>query len=881
MAGALATCAGLRRGRALRRAGGCATSDGPRGAVDRPLRVRSAGTAERVGWGELGFTSARALVEQLLYVLVDQGVRDGLSGHRLAPGQRVKRSACRAWLRALAAPSPHVVGVAQPEIEALAEQLDAWAGQDAEGRAPFRLCLRLVPPEPSDRRGSGAETDARDWQVEFLLQARSDRSLLVPVEEVWAATGGALLVQQRVSDPEEFLLGELGRALRLYPPLEAGLTTAHPSKLTLSPEGAWSFLREAAPVLEQAGFGIQVPPWWNRPSARLGLKLKASSSDASTSSGLLGPAGLLAYNWTLALGDQDLTAEELAALAASKVPLVQLRGQWVEIRADELSRAIAFLQAQTSGEASAVELLRLGLGLAGAPIPLPVVAFEAEGPLGELLSGEATIRAKSTPRRFAGKLRMYQRRGLAWLAFLEGCGLGACLADDMGLGKTIQVLALLVSERSRRRTPGPGATLLVCPMSVVGNWKAEAERFAPQLSVYVHHGQKRLGGDAFHERAAEVDLVLTTYALATRDRELLGGRSWHRIVLDEAQYIKNSAARQSKAIRSLSAKHRIALTGTPVENQLSELWSILDFLNPGLLGSKAAFRRTFAAPIERHRDEEKMGQLKRLCQPFVLRRLKTDRRILRDLPDKQELKVRCYLTAEQATLYQAVVDDLLEQLATADGMQRRGLILSTMLKLKQVCNHPAQLLADRSEVAGRSMKLVRLEEILDEILANGERALVFTQFAQMGLMLQAHLRRVLGREVLYLHGQTPKTARDRMVARFAEAAGPSLFLLSIKAGGTGLNLTAANHVIHYDRWWNPAVEDQATDRAFRIGQTRDVAVRKLICVGTLEERIDQMIEQKKSLAEGVVGSGEAWLTELSTEGLREVIALSADAVAEA
>jgi SNF2 family DNA or RNA helicase len=355
---------------------------------------------------------------------------------------------------------------------------------------------------------------------------------------------------------------------------------------------------------------------------------------------------------------------------------------------------------------------------------------------------------------------------------------------------------------------------------------------------------------------------------------------WGRVVVDEAQNIKNAETRQSRAVRALHAPRRVALTGTPVENHLAELWAIMEFCNPGLLGSARGFRERFATPIERYRDEAAADRLKRVVGPFVLRRLKTDRSIIADLPDKIEMRVYCNLTREQATLYQAVVDDMLARIEESEGIERRGLVLATLVKLKQVCNHPAHLLGDGSRLDGRSGKLARLEDVLEEALEEGDRALCFTQFAEMGKLLRDHFERRLGTEVPFLHGGILRPAREQIVARFQSPGGPRLLLLSLKAGGVGLNLTAANHVIHFDRWWNPAVEDQATDRAFRIGQRRNVQVRKFVCVGTLEERIDRMIEDKRELAARIVGSGEGWLTELSTAQIRELVALSPDAVAE-
>jgi non-specific serine/threonine protein kinase len=417
-------------------------------------------------------------------------------------------------------------------------------------------------------------------------------------------------------------------------------------------------------------------------------------------------------------------------------------------------------------------------------------------------------------------------------------------------------------------------------MSLVGNWQREAARFTPGLRVHVHHGAERARGAAFDTAVHDADLVLTTYSVAARDAVDLAGIDWRRVVVDEAQAIKNAATRQAEAVRALPARHRIAVTGTPVENRLADLWSIMQFANPGLLGPAATFRKKYAEPIERHGDAEAAERLRRITGPFVLRRLKTDSSIISDLPEKLEMEVLCNLTAEQASLYRAIVDDMLARIESSDGIERRGLVLAAMTRLKQVCNHPAQLLRDGSALDGRSGKLARLEEILDEVLAAGERALLFTQYAEFGGMLRGHLSARFGREVLFLHGGVGKADRDAMVTRFQSPQGPAIFVLSLKAGGTGLTLTEANHVVHVDRWWNPAVEDQATDRAFRIGQRRRVQVRKFVCAGTVEEKVAALIADKRSLAASVVGSGEQWVTELSTTQLRELFTLEAGAVVE-
>ncbi|MBF6125456.1 DEAD/DEAH box helicase [Nocardia brasiliensis] len=429
-----------------------------------------------------------------------------------------------------------------------------------------------------------------------------------------------------------------------------------------------------------------------------------------------------------------------------------------------------------------------------------------------------------------------------------------------------------------------GPTLLVCPMSVVGNWQRETERFAPDLRVWVHHGAGRHAGAELDAAVAGSDLVITTYSLLARDLDELKRQSWDRIVLDEAQHIKNAGTRQARAARALPARHRLALTGTPVENRLEELRSIMDFAMPKMLGSPQTFRARFAVPIERERDENAISRLRLITQPFVLRRVKTDPAVITDLPDKIEMTVRANLTVEQAALYQAVVDDMLAKIKDAKGMARKGAVLSALTRLKQVCNHPAHYLGDGSGIlhrgSHRSGKLALVEDVLDAVLADGEKALLFTQFREFGELIAPYLTERFGTEIPFLHGGVPKQRRDSMVTRFQEPDGPSLMLLSLKAGGTGLNLTAANHVVHLDRWWNPAVENQATDRAFRIGQQRNVQVRKLVCVDTIEERIDEMINGKRQLADLAIGAGENWITELSTDDLRELFTLGAEAVGE-
>jgi len=472
------------------------------------------------------------------------------------------------------------------------------------------------------------------------------------------------------------------------------------------------------------------------------------------------------------------------------------------------------------------------------------------------------------------ELYQYQKEGIEFALFKKV----AIIADEMGLGKTIQTLTLIQRDwHFGERRP----LLLICPTSVVSNWEREASRFTPDLPVMVHHGIERARGQQFKEDACRHAIVVSSYALLQRDFEVLKEVNWAGIVLDEAQNIKNPGTKQAKAARALEGDYRVALTGTPVENSVGDLWSIMEFLNPGFLGTQTEFKERFFVPIQAARDPEATENLRHLTGPFILRRLKTDKTVIADLPEKMEMKVFCALTKEQASLYEAVVNETLKGLDKTEGIQRKGMILATLSKLKQVCNHPAQFLSDNSLIPGRSGKLARLTEMVEEMVEVGDRALIFSQFAEMGALLQRYLQEVFGREVLFLHGGVLKKHRDRMVERFqADGNGPSLFILSLKAGGTGLNLTGASHVIHFDRWWNPAVENQATDRAYRIGQTRNVQVHKFICAGTLEEKIDEMIEQKKEISEKVIGTGETWLTELSTAKLKDLFGLRKEAIGD-
>lgn len=821
--------------------------------------------------------SARALTpdiatERLLTGFVDAVIDELVRGS--AAGERRRGDGLHdRWLAALYSADNRVSGPAE-QLQQLHRSISEWRRPIAVfSGAPYRLCFRLEEPD---------EDVAGPWRVRYLLQARNDPSLLIPADTVWSGKGvNAHVWKQPGFRPREHLLFSLGQASRICPFIEASLKSPAPGGYEIDATGAHDFLTTKAIALEEAGFGVMLPAWWTRKGTRARLTAGLRVKSPFQHGGGLSLETLLHFEWQISIGGQKITLAELRALAKLKAPLVQFRGQWVQLSAGEIQSALDFWKKKGEGQITAREAVQRVLG-AGTPAgPLEFSGIEAEGWLGDLiqqLEGNAAFEEAAPPEGLQATLRPYQLRGYSWLTFLRRWGLGACLADDMGLGKTIQTLSLIQRDR-QAGTHRP--VLLLCPTSVIRNWQKEAERFTPGLPVMVHHGASRTRAAAFAKEVSQHAIVVSSYSLLYRDLELLNKVDWAGVVLDEAQNIKNPETRQATAARGLKADYRIALTGTPVENNVGDLWSIMEFLNPGLLGTRAEFKRRFYLPIQSRRDEEALAALKKATGPFILRRLKTDKAVISDLPRKLEMKVFCTLTKEQASLYAAVVNESIKAIESAEGIQRKGVVLATLAKLKQVCNHPAQFLRDNSPLPGRSGKLARLTEMVEEALSASDRILVFTQFTEMGDMLQRHLQETFGREALFLHGGVPKTQRDRMVERFQhEPDGPPVFILSLKAGGTGLNLTRASHVFHFDRWWNPAVENQATDRAFRIGQKKNVQVHKLVCAGTLEEQIDEMISQKEEVAAGVVGTGEGWLTELSTDQLKSMFALQKSAVAE-
>lgn len=729
------------------------------------------------------------------------------------------------------------------------------------------------------------------WYLRYTLVATENPTLAIPAQLVFSVgTQRLRLEQHSFENPQERLLTDLGKAARVFSPIAESLEQSKPEGVFLDVKQAWTFISEASPVLYAAGFDVRLPEeLMGQGNRRLVARLRirdAYPDELSRNKSLFGMEELSAFEWEAALGDEAVSVEEFQQIVKMKQPLVRWHGAWVLVDPEQLSDIETLIDhKQTQGLMSRFEAMSRALsGVADPNKPNSKVEIVVEGQLAELLERltqeereEITL---STPDTFVGTLRPYQERGAAWLSYQERLGLGCCLADDMGLGKTIQLIVQILNH-AKHKPDDKRATLLICPTSVVGNWQRELHRFAPSLHVVLHHGPERSTDlkELREKLCVPNSVVITTYGLILRDVSFMKKHCFSMLVLDEAQFIKNASSKRANAVRELQAKFRVALTGTPIENRLSELWSILDFLNPGLLGTQSRFQQLYTIPIERYNDFNAIESLRKLVGPFILRRVKTDPAIIQDLPEKMEYKQYCTLTREQATMYQAYVDDSMRKIESSDGITRKGHILALLTRLKQIVDHPALIEKQSPCTPHRSGKMTRLIEMLEVIVENGEKALIFTQFKSMGDILVEVLQQALNLEsVAFLHGSLSQGQRERLVDSFQSEDGPPIFVLSLMAGGTGLNLTAANHVFHFDRWWNPAVENQATDRAFRIGQSKDVQVHKMLSMGTLEEKIDAILEEKKHLSDSIVDSSGAWVTELNTEALQELFTLSSDAM---
>ncbi len=771
--------------------------------------------------------------------------------------------------------------------------------------APFRPALQLVEPEDNNN----------GWRLRLVLQDKSDETRLVPVRlrldgqanGEWP-TSWANAIQDRSANWRE--------QLRAVLPIQQFGTDDDMIGQSLNNEQAWRFLSQYSNRLLQAGWLVLLPAWWET-ARRKRPKLKAKLSEEEekrTGKSFFGLDALIDFDWRVAIGETELSEDEFLELAEKQERLALFRGQWIVLDPElleQIRRAMSGIDRRRGlsfQDVLQLHLMRQGKSAAGADeeeededlqtLQRIEIEVELNAQLEELIrqiSGQNELPLMPIPDGLQAQLRPYQQEGFSWLSFLRRFGLGACLADDMGLGKTIQLITYLlhIREDSARQhtaemdTATP-TSLVVCPTSVLGNWQKEIARFAPSLRVSLHYGSKRPSGDAFYELVEHNDVILTSYATASLDQELLQTVTWATVCLDEAQNIKNAQTRQSQTVRSLTAMHRVALTGTPIENRLAELWSIYDFITPGYLGGMKGFQDRFATPIEKEQDEQRTLELQRMVKPFMLRRTKKDPNIQLNLPEKNEMKTYLNLTPEQGAMYDQAVNQLMQQVNQLQGMKRKGAILSALTQLKLICDHPdlvhmpqtleegqepEELSMENDALIGRSAKLERLLEMVRELREEGEKCLIFTQYIGMGQMIQRILSEELNEPVLYLNGSTSKVTRDRMIDQFQAPGEPNIFILSLKAGGVGLNLTAASHVFHVDRWWNPAVENQATDRAYRMGQTRNVQVHKFISIGTLEERIDEMLESKQQLSNNIIATSEGWITELSNDELHSLFSL--------
>jgi hypothetical protein len=725
----------------------------------------------------------------------------------------------------------------------------------------FRVARIPAPPpadEDLDRRLREADAERAPFRAVLEISSVADPSLVLDAADLWAAPDA---VAQRFGPAvEDDVLLALRRGARVWPPLARLLDQARPDRLDLDQEEVSDLFGPLAARLAGAGIEVRWPKATLEVVEMVPVLASAAESLGSDRQAGLTFESVCTLQWKASVGGEALTEAELRQLAAAKRGVVRLRGRWVRADPERLARA------QQKRKVSAGEALAAAIS-GELVVDGEVVAASVEGPLAHLadrLRATADRPPWTEPAGLEAELRPYQRDGVAWLEEMAALGLGGVLADDMGLGKTVQLLALHLARRDEG-----GPTLVVCPVSVLGNWARESARFSPSVPVVRFHGADR----SLDDLPADA-LVLTTYGVVRRSAEVLAAHPWGLVAADEAQAIKNPLSRTAKAMRRIPADARFALTGTPVENRLVDLWALLDWSTPGLLGPLERFRREVAVPVERDRDTDKAEQLSRLVRPFLLRRRKIDPDIAPDLPPKTETDHVVPLTAEQATLYAATVEEVLDRVAEADGMSRRGLVLKLLTGLKQICNHPDHYLGRDGVLAGRSGKLDAVDELVDTVTSEGDSLLVFTQFVAMGKLLQRHLGRT-GRPVEFLHGSVSIEARQSMVDRFQAGEVPVL-VISVKAGGTGLNLTRATHVVHYDRWWNPAVEDQASDRAWRIGQDRPVQVHRMVCEGTIEDRISLMLADKRALADSVVTPGEGWVSELGDDDLRALVSLSAE-----
>jgi superfamily II DNA or RNA helicase len=797
-------------------------------------------------WGEVDVDAAESIVRSVIDAVVDAMPRS-------APGARSKRSV-------LASPDPRPGDSGRRQGETFSgrvQRLVAERGTTAPDHRPQLVTLSL--------RVEADEQELSEGSARLVLQVHDEQNPLHVCDAALLWTESGTSASHGFGDrARTHATIALRAAADAWPVLDRLLEERVPDAIALDGDELVSLLDEGVGALEAAGTPVLWPRTLDRELTARSV-LSPRQDDNPLMTGLFGPDAMFSFSWELALHGETLTAEEMDQLAGAATPIIKLRDNWVVVDPVMARRARKRLIREVKpGQALAATLTGV---VKVEEQDVAVVVGATLEKVREALVTASVREPIATPSALRAELRDYQRHGLTWLAQLTSLGLGACLADDMGLGKTVTLIALQLHRvESGRRGP----TLVVCPASLLGNWEAEIRRFAPGVPVRrFHGGQRDLGGlDQRHEQG----FVLTTYGTMRLDHAALATVPWDLVVADEAQHVKNPQSSSARALRSIQSAARVALTGTPVENNLTELWAILDWATPGLLGSRNAFRKVWAAPIEAGVDTRVARRFADLIGPFLLRRRKSDPGIAPELPAKTETDHLIGLTREQVVLYEAVVRDSMDRIERAEPEARRGLVLALLTGLKQICNHPAHYLKQvNPRLTHRSEKFDLLDELLATVLSEGGTVLIFTQYVAMARLLEEHLS-ALGVPHQFLHGGTPVRTREEMVARFQRGEVP-VFLLSLKAGGTGLNLTAADHVIHFDRWWNPAVEDQATDRAYRIGQTRPVQVHRLVTQGTIEEKIAELLTRKRAVADSVLANGETALTELGNDELRDLVTL--------
>lgn len=789
-----------------------------------------------------------------------QSITDVLLRHTIQVDSNVNSA-----FQALQSEKPALVRTHLQALETKATKVEEYIQENdwleqigAVSVTPFKIGIAVE--EPTNENGK--------WSVSLFVQDRNNPNHVVTMQDLQIGN------HPWRTNPIPTLKEKIGMAQRKIPFLE-NLSPTNPS-ISVTKEEVYYFLTEQYEQMVTYGFAIAVPQWWkNRTQQSLSVQIEMEQSQdrllQQTPDPIMNWENLAQFNYEVSIGGNAISEEDFLKLVDEQHSLIHVKGKWMFWDPQQAKKLKAQLEKQKNSSFSALQALDIAQEDTEFHYDI-----KWDEQFQELLQDvyNKSMPIHEPPPSLCGTLRPYQQQGMSWLLQMRKVGFGACLADDMGLGKSIQTIAYILSvvEQSKHLDKAP--FLLICPTSLIGNWHEELRKFAPNLSIYIHHGASRLAEDDFTSNLSSIDVIITSYALAFRDQEMFLQLKWNGLILDEAQHIKNIETKQRRAIKKLTAFHRLALTGTPIENRLKELWSIIDLLNHGYLGSFKHFTQTFSKEIEaKDGNRERLEQLQQLISPFILRRKKSDESLKLQLPEKSEQTYQVGLTIEQASLYQAIINDLFSSIDTRTETEKRALILSSLTKLKQICNHPAQYLKEKEPLDERSEKWDLLMTLVEQIIDRDEKLLIFTQFKEMGDLIQRALSKQLHYDVPFLHGGLQRTKREQMINKFKEDENIKVFILSLKAGGVGLNLTAATHVIHYDRWWNPAVEKQATDRAYRIGQTENVTVYKFMTKGTLEERIDAMLQRKEKLAEEVLTVGEKQLSELSVDELKELLEL--------